>query len=144
LFDDLVTEGRAFLARLIDHDGKRRLQRMGKVADLRARTLGGVLIGLYQRVQLRAQRLDLGRQVTLQAPRAPGTNIGEALLDGAQRLEAVAHLNDSCANEAETGEGERDHERETEIVEPSLDEVLVAGDDIGVVSWLLVIAEVED
>ena len=53
-------------AAFVEQHGQRRLQRMGEVADLRARALDDALVVLDQRVGLVGERLDLGREAAVE------------------------------------------------------------------------------
>ena len=55
LLGNLGAERRLVVARLVGDDGERRLEGMREVADLRARPIDDVLIGLDQRVELGLQ-----------------------------------------------------------------------------------------
>jgi hypothetical protein len=60
LFEDLVRKRIAAMgARFVDDDRERRLDRMGKIADMGARTLDNGAVGIEQRIGLARQRRDL-------------------------------------------------------------------------------------
>ena len=52
--------------RLVDHHRQRRLQRMREIADMGARALDDLAVGVDQRVGLARQRRDLDREFALQ------------------------------------------------------------------------------
>ena len=69
LLANLGAERRLIAARLVGDDGQRRLESMCEVADLGARPIDYVLIGLDQRVELGLKRFDFGRKLTLEVAR---------------------------------------------------------------------------
>ena len=78
--------------RLVDDDGERRLQRMREIADMGARPLDDLAIGVDQRVDLARQRRDLDGKFALQALGAAGADRRQALRNPRERSQAEAHL----------------------------------------------------
>ncbi len=58
LFGERRTAGVGF----VDDDAERRLQRMGEIADLRARALDDLAIGVEQQIDLGGERRDVLRE----------------------------------------------------------------------------------
>ena len=79
LFQDLLRQRIiAPRRRLIDNDGQRRLERVGKIADMGARTLDDFAIGLDQRIGLTRERSDLDWKFALQTLGPSGTDRGQS------------------------------------------------------------------
>ena len=77
---------------------------MREVADLRARAVDDLLVGVDERVELGLQRLDLGGELALERRLGAGADGGQPVLDLAQRQEPEAHLEQRDGNEADAGE----------------------------------------
>ena len=77
---------------LVDDHRERRLQRMREIADMGARALDDLAIGVDQRVGLARQRRDLDREVALEPLGVAGADRGEARGDALERRKAEAHL----------------------------------------------------
>ena len=56
---------------LVDDDAERRLQRMGEIADLRARAFENVAIGADQQIELFGERRDFARVGAMMRSRSP-------------------------------------------------------------------------
>ena len=93
LFKDLLRQRVAApCRRLIDNDGQWRLERMCEIADMGARALDDLAVGLDQSVGLTRERGDLDRKFALQTLRPTGPDGGQARGNSLQWREAKAHL----------------------------------------------------
>ena len=108
---------------------------------MRARALDDVLVGLEERVELLLQRLDLVRQVDVEAGRLAGADGGQALLHLGQRQEAEADLEQRDGEEADAGQRQGQRETRAEVVKAGLHLAQRAGDRDGVALRLLALAE---
>ena len=63
---------------LVHHHRERRLQRMREIADMGARALDDLAVGVDQRVGLARQRRDLDREVAVEPLRRAGADRREA------------------------------------------------------------------
>ena len=121
LLGDLARERARVLAGLVVDDGERRLEGMRQVADVGARALDDVLVGLEERVELLLQRLDLVGQVDIEPRRLAGADGGQALLHLGQRQQAEADLEQRDGEQADAGQrqGEREARADKEALVPS-------------------------
>lgn len=94
-------------ARLVHDHRQRRLDRMGEIADVGARALDDLPIGIDERIGLARQRRDLDRKPAFQPLGAAGADIGNRIRNALERREAVTHLEDrgQQQHDAERGEG---------------------------------------
>ena len=114
---------------------------MRQVADVRARALDDVLVGLEQRVQLLLQRLDLVGQVDIEPRRLAGADGGQALLHLGQRQQAEADLEQRRGEQADAGQRQGQRETGTEVVKAGIHLAQRAGDGDRVALCLLALAE---
>ena len=73
---------------------ERRLDGMREIADMGARALDDLPVGVDQRVGLARQRRDLDRKFALQPFGAAGADIGDSFRNALQRRETKTHLED--------------------------------------------------
>src|SRR4029079_10059809 len=92
LLDDLAGKRAVLLPRFIGNDAERRLERMRKIADMGARPVDDLSVGLDQGIELLLERPDLGGKLALQPLGIAGADRREVMPDGAQRREAEADL----------------------------------------------------
>ena len=78
--------------RLVHHHRERRLERMREIADMGARALDDLAVGVDQRVGLARQRRDLDREVAFEPLGRAGADRGEALRDALERRQAEPDL----------------------------------------------------
>ena len=64
--------------RLVDHHRQRRLQRMREIADMGARALDDLAVGVEQRIGLARQRRDLDRKLAFEPLGLAGADRGKA------------------------------------------------------------------
>ena len=67
----------AVRGRLVHHHRERRLERMREIADMGARALDDLAVGVEQRVGLARERRDLDREVAFEPFGAAGADRGE-------------------------------------------------------------------
>ena len=89
--------------RLVHHHRDRRLERMREIADMGARALDDLAVGVDQRVGLARQRRDLDREAAFEPLGAARADRGQALGDALERREAEADLE---------GRGQQQHDRQ--------------------------------
>ena len=78
--------------RLVHHHRERRLERMGEIADMGARALDDLAIGVEQRVGLARERRDFDRELPFEPLGLAGADGGELLGDALERQQAEPHL----------------------------------------------------
>ncbi len=88
--------------RLGQHDGQRRLQRMGQIADVGALALDRLLVVRQQAVDLFGQGLDFQRITALDPVRAPLAHIGNLVAQIEQGAQAHPHLNEHRRDQPRT------------------------------------------
>ena len=76
---------------------------MREIADMGARAIDDLAVGVDQRIGLAHQRRDLDREAAFEPFRRAGADRGEALGDALERRQAVAHLE---------GRGQQQHDRQ--------------------------------
>src|SRR5690606_39128408 len=127
---DQLGERALAAARFVGQHAERRLEAVGEIADVGARALDQGLVVVEEGVQLPGQRLDLGREVALEARAGAGANRAQRPADPPQRLEAEAHLDQHRADHADEQYGERDGQEAVEALPIGLDLAPVAGDRV--------------
>ena len=98
------------------HDRKRRLQRVGQVADMGALALDHLLVVGDQGVQLRRQGLDLGRIVAIEPIGLAGAHGGHLALQREQRPQADAHLDQHHQDQADPEHDQADRRLQGEAL----------------------------
>ena len=78
---------------LVDDHRQRRLDRMREIADMGARALDDLAVGVDQRIGLARQRRDLDREFALQPFGAAGADVGD------RRLKCASAAQDQTAPE---------------------------------------------
>ena len=141
LLDDLARERRGIAARLVDQHRQRRLERVREIADVGARPLDDLLVGLEQRVELLLQRLDLGGELAVEPRRLARADRRQALLHPRQREQAEADLEQGDGEQAEAGQRQRLNELAAEGGDVLLDLAQLAGDGDRVALRRLALAE---
>ena len=102
---------RAFMrARFVADHAERRLERVREIADMGARPVDDLAIGLDQLVQLLLQRPDLVRQLAFELLGVARADRGEILADAAERLQPEADLEKGRSQEPEPEHAERSDE----------------------------------
>jgi len=97
----------------IDDDGERRFQRMGEIADLRARAFENVAIGADQQIELFGERRDFAR-VGVHDPLAfAAADRRQFTLQLPQRPQAEANLEGGADGERNRERRESDDQRES-------------------------------
>ena len=86
-------------AGFVGKDAERRLQRMGKIADMGPRAFQHFPIAVQQAVQFLGQRFDLARELAFQPRRPAGADIRKRQTHPVQRLQAETHLNEKRAQQ---------------------------------------------
>ena len=92
---------------LVDDDGERRLDGVGEIADMGARALDDLAVGVDQRVGLARQRRDLDGKLAFQPFGAAGADVGDRFRNALERRQPEADLEDrgQQQHDAERGEG---------------------------------------
>ena len=80
---------------------------MREIADMGARALDDLAVGVDQRIGFARQRRDLDGEVAFQPLGAAGADVGDRLRDALQRRKTEANLEDrgEQQHDAERGEG---------------------------------------
>ena len=80
---------------------------MREIADMGARALDDLAVGVDQRIGLARQRRDLDRELAFQPLGAAGADVGDRFRDALQRRKTEANLEDGGEqqHDAERGEG---------------------------------------
>ena len=103
---------------LVDDDRERRLDGVGEIADMGARALDDLAVGVDQRVGLARQRRDLDRKFAFEPFGAAGADVGDRFRNALERRQPEADLEDR---------GQQQHD--TERCEGAA-EVIVEGADL--------------
>ena len=126
---DLVGEPALVTGGLVVEDAQGSLQGVGEVADLGAGALDDLGVGLDHEIELAGDRLDL---LGIVAADAVAVALADRVELAAQELkgaEAVAHLDDDRAEEAQAKDAEDEHEGIRVSPDLALQLVEVAGDE---------------
>ena len=87
---------------LVDDDGERRLDGVGEIADMGARALDDLAVGVDQRVGLARQRRDLDGKLAFQPFGAAGADVGDRFRNPLERRQAEADLEDRGQQQHDT------------------------------------------
>ena len=105
---------------------------MGEIADMGARPIDDLAIGLDQRVQLLLQRPDLVGQLAFELLGLARADRGEVLADGAQGLQPEADLEEGRDEQPKPEHGKRGDEHGGELGKIAVDLGRVARHGIGI------------
>ena len=79
---------------LVDDHRQRRLDGVREIADMGARALDDLAVGVDQRIGLARERRDLDGEFAFQPLGAAGADVGDRFRDALQRRKAEADLED--------------------------------------------------
>ena len=108
LFKHFRREGIAVVhGGLVDDDRERRLDGMREVADMGARALDNLAVGVDQRIGLARERRDLDRKFAFEPFGVAGADSCERIRNALQRRETETHLEDRGQQQPDRQRGER-------------------------------------
>ena len=136
LFDDFSGKRAIFLTRFVGDDAERRLERMGEIADMGARPVDDLAVGLDQGIELLLERPDLGGKFAPEPLRIARADRSKVMADGAERREAEADLEQRRHHEPEPEHAECSNQHHAELAEVAFDLGRIAGDGVGIGSGL--------
>ena len=105
---------------------------MREIADMGARPVDDLAVGLDQRIELLLERPDLVGQLAIEPLRVARADRREVVADGAERREPEPHLEQRRHHEPKPEHAERRDQHHAELGEVALDFGRVAGDGIGI------------
>ena len=121
LFADLVGQRRGGGVRLIYDDAERRLQRVGKIADLRFCALHNVAVRHHQEVEFLDDWRNLAGIGPLDFVARAAPDFAQFLSQGPQRPQAHAHLNRRRRGERDSQQRKGADENDAKPRDPRLD-----------------------
>jgi hypothetical protein len=132
LLDNFARERIVPLTCFVGNDAEWCLEGMREIADMGARPLDDLPVGLDQGIELLLQRPDLGGEFAIQPLRIAGADRRKVVPDGPQRREPEPDLEQRCYQEAKPEHPKRSDQHHAEFSEILVDLRCVPGDSIGI------------